>query len=280
MQFLDQKKGILYLLIGTIILITNCSFPEKSIFLNNGVTAHRGNSAAYPENTIPAFKSALSIGVDWIELDIYKTNDDKIVVIHDANTNRVGNKNLEVSEVTYEELKSVDVAYDFRVRNKLNLTECPPEVAPLLSDIIQLVMQQNSTRLSIQPKSNCVEEAMKIINKLKAEKWIGFNDGNLQKMKQVKKYANRIPVFWDRPANSNMDEDLKIALKEGFQSIVINQNGITKNKVDKIHKTGLEAGAWTVNDPAIMKSLLEIGVDRIYTDRPEQLLNLKQNSNN
>jgi glycerophosphoryl diester phosphodiesterase len=272
MQLLDPKKRILYLLIGIIILITNCSLPEKSIFLNNGVTAHRGNSAAYPENTIPAFKSALSIGVDWIELDIYKTNDDKIVVIHDANTNRVGNKNLAVSEVTYEELKSVDVAHDFRARNKLNLTDCPPEVTPLLSDIIQLVMQQNSTRLSIQPKSNCVEEAMKIINKLKAEKWIGFNDGNLQKMKQVKKYANRIPVFWDRPANSNIDDDLKIALKEGFQSIVINQNGITKDKVDKIHKAGLEAGAWTVNDPEIMKSLLGIGVDRFYTDRPEKLI--------
>lgn len=277
MRLIELKTGILYFLIGSITFLTNCSSPEKSNFLNNGVTAHRGNSSAYPENTLPAFKSALAIGVDWIELDIYKTKDDKIVVIHDANTNRVGNNNLEVSDVTYEELKAVDVAHNFRVTNKLSLTDCPVEFAPLLSEIIQLVMQQSKTRLSIQPKSNCVEEAMTIINKLKAEKWVGFNDGNLQKMMELKKYNSRIPVFWDRPADSNIDNDIKIALNEGFESIVINHQGITKEKVAKIKQAGFEAGAWTVNDQGRMKSLIEMGINRIYTDQPKQLMKLMKN---
>lgn len=252
------------------------ALAEQSTFKRNGVTAHRGNSAEFPENTIPAFKSAISLGADWIELDIHKTKDGYIVVIHDSDTKRVGDRNIQVSKVTYEELKSIDVAHDFRVRNKLTLKECPPARAPLLSDVIRLVMKQDKARLSIQPKADCVKEAIVIIKDLKAEKWVGFNDGSLRKMKEVKAYAKLIPVFWDRPADANIDRDLQVAKQEGFESIVINHNGITKAKVDKIHKAGLEVGAWTVNDAKKMKSLLTMGIDRIYTDNPRRLLQLQK----
>lgn len=254
--------------------MVSCEFSGDHNFLSNGVTAHRGNSAEYPENTMPAFQSALSLDVDWIELDIYQTKDGQIVVTHDATTARVGDQNLKVSEVTYDALKTVDVAHDFRKRKKLTLKECPPENIPLLSDIIRLVMQQNKTRLSIQPKANCVKEAIAIIKKLKAESWVGFNDGNLSKMKEVKQEAKLIPVFWDRPANTDIDEDIKIAQKEGFESMVIHHSGITQAKVNKLHEAELEVGAWTVNDSARMKTLLDMGVDRLYTDEPRLLLKL------
>ena len=48
-------------------------------FLANGVTAHRGNSGEFPENTLPAFKSGIEAGADWIELDIFRTKDGKLV---------------------------------------------------------------------------------------------------------------------------------------------------------------------------------------------------------
>lgn len=273
-QSKDLEKGIRYFLMVIISVFMGCKSSGDRNFVRNGATAHRGNSADYPENTIPAFKSALSLGVEWIELDIHKTKDGQIVVIHDATTSRVGNRNLQVSEVTFEELKSVDVAHEFRIRKKLTLKEYSSLSVPLLSDIIRLIMQQNETRLSIQPKANCVKETIAIIKKLNAEPWVGFNDGSLHKMKEVKKEAKLIPVFWDRPADTNIDEDLKIAQKEGFESIVINHFGITKAKVDKIHEAGLEIGAWTVNDPARTKTLLSMGVDRIYTDHPRRLMQL------
>ena len=268
----NLKTRILYSSILILSMLAGCKFSGDHNFLHNGVTAHRGNSAEYPENTMPAFKSALSLGVDWIELDIYQTKDGQIVVTHDATTARVGDQNLKVSEVTYDTLKSVDVGHDFRTRKNLTLKECPSESIPLLSDVIRLVMQQNKTRLSIQPKANCVKEAIDIIKKLNAEPWVGFNDGNLSKMKEVKQEAELIPVFWDRPADSDIDEDIKIAQKEGFESMVIHHSGITKAKVDKMHEAGLEVGAWTVNDPARMKTLLDMGVDRLYTDHPQLLL--------
>ena len=48
---------------------------ESETFLSNGVTAHRGNSGEFAENTWPAFRSAIDLGVDWIELDIFRTSD-------------------------------------------------------------------------------------------------------------------------------------------------------------------------------------------------------------
>lgn len=47
------------------------------------VAAHRGNSAFFPENTLPAFRSALTLSVDQLEVDLHMTRDHQIVMIHD-----------------------------------------------------------------------------------------------------------------------------------------------------------------------------------------------------
>lgn len=66
--------------------------------LNNGVTAHRGNSGDFPENTIPAFQSGIDVESAWIELNILRTKDGQLVVIHDQTTKRVGDQDLVVAE--------------------------------------------------------------------------------------------------------------------------------------------------------------------------------------
>ena len=93
--------------------------------MSNGVTAHRGNSTEYPENTRVAFESALGLGVDWIELDIHQTRDQQLVVIHDADTGRVGDRKALISQTHYEELKEIDVASRFRRGKGLSLPQCP-----------------------------------------------------------------------------------------------------------------------------------------------------------
>jgi len=69
---------------------------------------HRGARAYAPENTLTSFKKALEIGVDAIELDIRKTKDNKLVVIHDADVKRTTNKKGLVSELTLREIKDLD----------------------------------------------------------------------------------------------------------------------------------------------------------------------------
>ncbi len=243
-----------------------------------GITAHRGNSGEFPENTIPAFESALAMGVDWVELDIFLTKDGKLVVTHDASTGRVGDKDLVIAGSTYQELLQVDVATGHRKAAGKTLEQCPPQRLPLLEDVLELFTGQRQTRLSIQPKADCVAGAIAIVRKKQAEAVVGFNDGNLQFMSQVKELAPAIPVFWDRPADSDIDADIATAKDRGFEALVVNSKGITAEKVRKIKAAGLEPGAWTVNDAGTMRHLLAMGIERLYTDFPRDLIALRYQS--
>ncbi len=264
----------------TILLLTSANGavaapPSCSDFLHNGVTAHRGNSGEYPENTIPAFQSAIELGADWIELDIFCTRDGKLVVIHDRTTGRVGDRNLIVPDSTYEELLAVDVATGFRREHRKSITHCPKHTVPLLEDVLRLVMSQAKTRVSIQPKMDCVADAVELVKHLGAATWVGFNDGNLGYMAKVKEIAPQLTVFWDR-SQSDIESDIRIAKRHGFEALVLHHSVTTEQKVKVIHAARLEAGAWTVNDEAAMKRLLDMGIGRIYTDYPRRLLVIKQ----
>jgi len=250
-------------------LVDECDFPF------NGVTAHRGDSGVCPENTMRAFRSAIETGVDWMECDIYKTRDGKIVVIHDKDTKRVGDGNLQVADSTYDELRQVDVAFQFRRRMEQSISDCPRATAPLLEDVIRLTMTQRQTRLSIQPKMDIVDEAVELIRELKAEAWVGFNEGSFERVKRVKELAPEIVVFYD---TNGRDTEFHVerAIKHGFEGIVMRHDNIAREDVEIIHQAGLEAGAWTVNEEDEMIRLKSLGVDRIYTDRPAFLLSLQK----
>lgn len=249
---------------------------SPNAFLHNGVTAHRGFSTRYPENTLRAFRAALEIEADWLECDIFRTKDRQLVVLHDPTTERVGDKNLRVADVTYEELQTVDVAYAFRREHKLTEEECPLARVPLLSEVIELVKGQQKSRLSIQPKDDSTAAALELVQQLQANRWVGFNDGDLQKLILVRQFDDQIPVFWDRGPNTDLNKDIMVAREWGIQILVLQETGITADKVALLHEQGFRIGAWTVNAPQRMQQLLRLGVDRIYTDAPDELLRIKK----
>jgi len=264
-----------------LILAVGVASSAESEFLKNGVTAHRGFSERYPENTLRAFRAGIEAGADWLECDVYKTKDEQLVVIHDSTTKRIGDRDVCVNDASYIELQTIDAAYGFRKKNKLSLEQCPREQIPLLSEVIELVRKQRKTRLSIQPKDKfATAEAMELIERQGAASWVGFNDGDVNKMRQVKKYDPGIPVFWDRGEKNKIDEDVRIARQYGFESVVIHWKGMTEQKVAALHAAGLQVGAWTVNDATQMRRLLQMGVDRLYTDNPMLLLEMKKQARN
>ena len=95
-------------------------------------------------------------------------------------------------------------------------------------------------------------------------------------MSKVKFLSPKIPVFWDRPATADIDADIKTAKEKGFESIVMHYSTITPEKINKIKTAGIRTGAWTVDDLTIMQNLLEIGIERIYTNDPKLLIDLKK----
>lgn len=239
-------------------------------FLNNGVTAHRGNPMKLPENTIPSFRSGMELGADWIELDVRKTKDGKLVVIHDDNTGRVGDVNIGISSSTYSELLKVDTGVLCRESNPV----CPKGTIPLLSDVIELVKAQHKTRVSIQPKEYLVREIISLVNSMAAAEWVGFNDGNLEWMTEVKSLDRNVPVFWD-VFSGNGDDIVKTAVNKAFESVVMHESFVTDGIISALHDAGIAAGAWTVNRPEEMRRFFGMGIDRLYTDAPELCLKIK-----
>ena len=246
---------------------------------HRGITAHRGNSGMFPENTLPAFENAIELGVDWIELDLFLTKDQQLVVIHDQTTERTGDRALDVTKSTLQEIQSVDVANDFRNRHKLSISDCPPQHIPQLEDVLNLVMRQNRTRVSIQPKVDCVAKAVKVIQKMGAENLVGFNDGNLKLMIKAKQLAPDATIFWDRGVNTNINEDIQTATQYRFHALIYQDQGISLEKINRTKMAGLNVGAWTVNDPDRIRELLRMGVNRIYTDYPQRMIKIIQEEN-
>jgi glycerophosphoryl diester phosphodiesterase len=246
---------------------------------HRGITAHRGNSGMFPENTLPAFENAIELGVDWIELDLFLTKDQQLVVIHDQTTERTGNRALDVTKSTLQEIQSVDVANDFRNRHKLSISDCPPQHIPQLEDVLNLVMRQNRTRVSIQPKVDCVAKAVEVIQKMGAENLVGFNDGNLKLMIKAKQLAPDATIFWDRGVNTNINEDIQTATQYRFHALIYQDQGISLEKINRTKMAGLNVGAWTVNDPDRIRELLRMGVNRIYTDYPQRMIKIIQEEN-
>lgn len=281
-----QREWLVVLAIGGALIAMLLPMVPRAVraespraFLENGVTAHRGYSTMYPENTLRAFQAGIDAGADWLECDVYQTRDGQLVVIHDRTTGRVGNRDLCVNEATYSELQEVDVAYAFRRERQLSLAACPAERIPLLEEVIAMVKRQAKTRLSIQPKDDSTAAAVALVERMEAVPWIGFNDGSLARMSLVKQLNPAIPVFWDRNPKTAIDQDVAVACKKGFETVVLHHTSVTAAAIVHIHRAGLKAGAWTINDAAEMRRLLFLGIDRIYTDDPGLLLSLRPSAN-
>ena len=77
------------------------------------LAAHRGDKARHPENTMPAFKAALELGMDMIETDIHMTKDGELVLIHDGSTLRTTGVDAQISELTLAEAKKLNAGATF-----------------------------------------------------------------------------------------------------------------------------------------------------------------------
>lgn len=118
LAFVAKGKGIFKFLIviGSLLTVLVIFLVSYVIFDSNiydelyskiEVTAHRGNSTVTMPNTIPAFKEAIKEGADYGELDVRQTKDNVIVVTHDASLKEMTGQDINVRDLTYEELQKI-----------------------------------------------------------------------------------------------------------------------------------------------------------------------------
>jgi glycerophosphoryl diester phosphodiesterase len=248
------------------------------------VMAHRGGAGLWPENTTYAFERALLMGAHVLEMDMRATADGHPVIIHDGTVDRTTDGHGMVASMTLEDLKRLDAAYywspdggrSFPLRGRgLRV--------PTLSEIFSAF---NTARLNIdikQERPPIVQPFCRMIREHKIESNImaaSFNQATLDEF--------RMECAGVATSGSIMDIRSFLALKreqtgiEGGPAIKALQvpeyaGGrllLTSGFIKEAHRRGLEVHAWTINDEAAMKRLIELKVDGIITDFPDRLLKL------
>ncbi|HVF38500.1 MAG TPA: glycerophosphodiester phosphodiesterase [Gemmatimonadaceae bacterium] len=249
------------------------------------VIAHRGSSYDAPEHTFAAYDLALQNGVDYIEQDIHRTSDGVLVVLHDATLERTargepGSCAGSVREKTLAQLKTCDAGSWF---NAANPSRARAEFASLRIPTLAEVLDryQAGTRYYIEIKNPELYPGIEadLIAMLTARGLLlpstghfprvfiqSFDEQSLKRVSQLTPTARLILLLsaGSIPSlTSNLASIATYAAGVGVPYTTVNAA-----LVDAVHSACLLIHPFAVDDPAVMKSLLAMGVDGMFTNRP------------
>ena len=247
-------------------------------------TGHRGARGLAPENTLVGFERAIAEGVDVLEFDVQMTADGEVVVIHDDTVDRTTDGAGAVAELTWTRLRALDAAHHFDPAAGHPLRGTGVGI-PLLAEVLERFPDVKVTiELKEAPQPDFVERVIAITRELAPERAI-LASFSQRLLNVVRRQAPEIPTNlsndeirwfvighwvglagWLRspgrvlqvPRFSDHDHDRGIRV-------------VTQRLLRAAHRSGRSVQVWTINDPALMHELLDLGVDGITTDRPDVL---------
>lgn len=241
------------------------------------VIAHRGNSSAKPENTLPAFASAVKVGANLVELDYYLTSDGVPVVLHDKTLDRttdaeavLGKAKLRIVDTTLADLRKLDAGKWFDAA--FQGTKLPTLVESL--DAIQA----GSTTL-IERKEGDAAGIVKLLEEKKLLDRVMVQAFDWKYVAECRRLSPHL-VLAALGGKAASEEQLAAAAATGAQVIAWNHEKIAKPQIDRIHALGCKAWVYTVDDPRRAQQLINDGIDGIITNKPATILKLARTKAN
>lgn len=237
-----------------------------ALFQNPTVMAHRGLSADAPENTLYAFSDAISVGADFIELDVQQTRDGVLVVMHDSNLKRTTGVNKDIWDVDYADIQNLDAGSWF-----------DPAYAnariPTLEETLQFVDKRAKLNIEIKPTKHGTDTLEQDVAELITQYQYtdacyvtSFSYGSLKKVKEVNP---EIRTGYLMSVAYGQFYSLKYA-----DAFSLNKVFVTSQVVNAAHQQGKQIFAWTVNSMSEVRSLCNLHVDSIITDDPVMVQNV------
>lgn len=242
------------------------------------IIAHRGASFDAPENTLAAIKLAWEQDADAVEVDVQLSRDNKIVVIHDFNTKRVGNKNSLVKTQTLSELRKLDVG-------SWKDSKWSGEKIPRLNEVLSTVPGDKKLIVEIKCGTEIISELVSTVKKMEiGTDRIEFISFDLSVCIAVKNVLPEYKVLllsemdytWlQRIFRPSIDRLINVALKHNLDGLDLwSGNLIDENLILICVTNNLLLYTWTINSPEKAKELISLGVDGITTDLPGQFKEL------
>jgi glycerophosphoryl diester phosphodiesterase len=249
------------------------------------VIAHRGASADYPENTLPAFAAARAVGAPYFELDIHMTRDGHIVVAHDDNLERVGAAHGMIREMTLAQLSRVDAAYNFTPPSGSG--EAFPYRGrgihvPELAEVFAACPDQRFIVEIKQTSPSLVDALIGVIDRARMRRRVLVASEHQAPIDEFRAAAPDIPTNFPTAevaaflmslpggAPPFVPRGAALQIPPEHESWKI----VTPESVAASHRIGVEIHVWTINEEAEMRAMLALGVDGIITDFPARLLKL------
>ena len=243
--------GILFL--G--LLLTSCT----DMLNDTLVIGHRGAMGHETENSLPSIQKALDLEVDMIEIDVFKIASGEIAVFHDERVDRLTNAGGRIEEYNIVDLKQLILDGNHPI--------------PLLQDVLKLV--DKKTRLNIELKGANTSDRVNFIIEtyIKRFGWtldqFLISSFNWEELRSFRKYNPDIAIA----VLVEGDPTKAISVAQELNAEAINPDYLQVNQqnVDAIQKAGFKVYTWTVNAPAEIRRMQQLGVDGIISDYPERV---------
>jgi glycerophosphoryl diester phosphodiesterase len=225
------------------------------------VTAHRGAHRQAPENTAAAIREAIAAGADSAEIDIQLSKDGVLVVTHDSDFSRVAGVAKKVWDLTYAEIRAI----------RLGAKAAPEfrnEPAPTFDEV--LVIARDRIRLNLELKyyadhqPRLAERVVEAVQARQMTSQVIIQCLEYDPLLEVRRLAPDIPVGYLMSVNATHPRRLEV----NFLSAALSR--VTGAFVQAAHRRGQQVHVWTVDAPADMERMIDLGVDDLITNEPEE----------
>ena len=268
------------------------------------VLGHRGVPEEHQENTMAGFQRAIALGLDGVELDIFLTKDQKLVVFHDEDTERLTGVSGKITEMTWPEIQQLEIKQSLNVGDKV-IDYGKPEKIVLLEDVLEETRGKLLVDIEIKAYSldfgqrHTGTAVANLIKKMGMEKEVFITSFNFWPVWWLERAYPGLesgfsysPIFSTNFFVQNLMESSLMGKIVGSTSTNMSLNMFDKDTVEKVHKKGLAIGAWTIfsqdskwlGDPIppekeleMVKDLTQRGIDYFITDDPIRLRDVLNN---
>ena len=247
-----QKPILIFLLMS--LMISSCT-PSKNLL----VIGHRGARGHLAENTLPSIAKALELGVDGIEIDVFRCASEELVVFHDQTLEKLTNATGYIEQLDLDSIRNIEVLNGFTI--------------PTLEEVLNLINGRVMLNIELKGLQTAILTDQMLQTFFEKETWsaekILISSFDWEELKLFYEVNQKVPI-----AILTEDDPLDaLPIAKELNAVAINPNykSLNKENLTKIHKKGLKIYPWTVNQPEEISALLALGVDGIITDFPERV---------
>ena len=240
------------------------------------IFAHRGASAYAPENTLAAFKLAVEMGADAIELDAKLSADGQVVIIHDQSVDRTTNGSGNVNQLKLDYLQQLDAGSSFDGKYH---DEPVPSLDQVFAEVGGKIFINVELTNYASSSDDLVPRVADLVQKHNLQDGVIFSSFNPFNLVKIHRLLPACPVAILCLAGSRGALSRSL-LGRWFSPKAVHPflDDVTPGYVNRQHSIGRRVHVWTVNQPGDMKRLVAMGVDGIITDDPPTALKIREDA--